>query len=109
MQEISIDDIDIGDVIIKNGERYICVESNKCQDPYYSTLRIIKESELLEKYTENELMIQIKNNHDLIFLEYYDFEDEIIYMEDKGKYKNCFTPLILFKIEKENFKNGKTN
>lgn len=99
MQEVLINDVDVGDVIIRNNERYVCIDCTACQDDYYSVVKAIKESDLLNLVNgeSTQTLIYLKNNHDLITLECYDFEDEIIYMSEKAKYKDCFVPLILFK------------
>ena len=45
MDYACINDIDIGDVLLRNNEKYVCISTNHCQDEYYSLIYIIKETE----------------------------------------------------------------
>ena len=101
MDYACISDIDIGDVILRNNEKYVCISTNHCQDEYYSLIYIIKEKYLLEKYKGRQLALDLKNDNEITILEAYDFEDEYIYIAEKSKYKNCFTQFIIFNMKQK--------
>ena len=96
MDYACINDIDIGDVILRNNEKYVCISANRCQDEYYSLIYIIK-----EKYKGHQLALDLKNDNEITILEAYDFEDEYIYITEKSKYKNCFTQFIIFNMKQK--------
>ena len=98
--DVSINDVDTGDVISINKEKYVCVLANHCQDSYYSLLYIAKEKYLLKKYNGNQLALDLKNDDNITVVEAYDFEQNNISIIEKSKYKNCFSQFIIFNMKK---------
>lgn len=95
IDDIAIEDIQIGDIVKYDGDSYIVVErETSCNDSYYNYIMVIKESVVGDDWDDRKV-ISISKALFRIYRTDIEYADEF-YIIEKGKWKGKIHLFILF-------------